>query len=85
MFFSEWKIYNIIQNKWGKIIKSSIIENEKNISSILEFLLAESNYISWKINRYQNKLRTKWVLSRKASEEKVENFKSIFKQTILVA
>ncbi len=84
MFFSEWKIYNIIENKWWKIIKSWIIEDEKNILNILEFLNWEINYINNKINQYQNKLRIKGVLSRDIREEKIKNFKEIILKSVLV-
>lgn len=83
MFFSEWKIYNIIQNKWWKIIETHIIEDDKKINLVLEFLEKELNYISSKISRYQNKLRVKWVLLKNSPEHKVESFKEIFTQSIL--
>jgi len=83
MFFSEWKIYNIIQNKWGKILETHIIEDEKKIISVLEFLEKELNYISSKVSIYQNKLRVKWILTKESPESKVETFKEIFTQSIL--
>jgi len=83
MFFSEGKIYNIIQNKWWKIIETHIIKDYMRIKSVLEFLEKELNYISSKVSRYQNKLRVKWVLLKDSPDEKVEVFKEIFIQSIL--
>jgi len=83
MFFSEGKIYNIIQNKWGKILETHIIEDEKKVISVLELLEKELSYISSKVSRYQNKLRVKWVLTKESPESKVETFKEIFTQSIL--
>jgi len=85
MFFSEGKVYNIIQNKWGKIIDTHIIEDKENIVNILKFLENEIEYISLKVWKYQNKLRNKWLLSKKTSEEKIQSFKKIFTQSILVS
>ncbi len=83
MFFSQWKIYNIIQNRWGKILETYIIEDKDKIENILEFLEKELSYISLKVSRYQNKLRIKWVLTKESPEEKVETFKEFFTQSIL--
>jgi hypothetical protein len=84
MFFSEWKIYNIIQNKWGKILSTNIIKEEKFIINILKYIDLEINYINSKVISYQNKLRVKWLLTKTTNEEKVDNFKNIFKQNILI-
>ncbi len=83
MFFSEWKIYNIVENKWGKILSSWIIENKENINKILYFLNTELIFLESKIHRYQSKLRYNWFLNKETSENKINTFKQNFYKTIL--
>lgn len=83
MFFSEWKIYNIEENKWGWVTKSSIIDNEENILKTLEFIGLEVKYLSNKIFRYRSNLRERWVLGKYVSEIKIEKFKEEFKQNFI--
>ena len=83
IFFSENKIYNIVENKWGKIIESNIIENHNNIYNILSFVNEDINYMSNKVVRYQSKLRERGILNREIQESQVEKFKVNFKNLVL--
>lgn len=83
IFFWEDKIYNILENKWGKILESSIIEDPKKIYDILSFIEKDINYINNKTMNYQNKLRQKWVLNRQIREPQIERFVLKFKESIL--
>jgi len=83
MFFSEDKIYNIVENKWGKIIESNIIENRDNIYNVLSFVNEDINYLSNKVVRYQSKLRERGILNKRIQESQVEKFKINFKNLVL--
>ena len=83
MFFSEGKIYNIMENKWWKILDSRVIDNQESITSILNIFNREIDFLSNKTSRYKTKLKQKGVLLDVISEKKIENFKIAFRQNIL--
>lgn len=83
MYFSDSKIYNIEENKWGVVISSQIIENEYNIFNTLVFLENEIKYVTNKSIRYKNNLREKWVLNKYVPQNSLEKFKKEFEQNFL--
>lgn len=83
MFFSEWKIYNIVENKWGWIVKSSVIEDSKSISNIVWFISLDISYLLNKTNKYKKHLRERWILTKYVSESKIEKFRLDFRTNVL--
>ncbi len=83
IFLSENKIYNIIENKWGKVLDSSIIEDQEKIQKLLSFIEQDINYITNKTRKYQSKLRQKWVLDKQIKQTQIDKFKINFDENIL--
>lgn len=83
IYFSDNKVYNILENKWWWIIESGVIENLEKISDTLEFVNNENNYLYNKSLRYRTRLRERWVLNKYISEYTLEKFRLDFKNNVL--
>lgn len=83
IFFSEGKMYNIIENSLWKIIETNIIEDLNNIYNVLDFFYRDISYIYNKVQKNQSQLRERWILTKKVSDIQIEKFKINFKHEVL--
>ncbi len=78
IFFSEDKIFSIIENKWGKMLDSTIITDYSKINNLLNLINTDLEFLSKKTTKIRNKLRYRGVLNKTISEKVIENFKTNF-------
>jgi len=75
MFFSDWKVYNILENKWWKILDSRVIDDKNNILNLIDFIERELEFLNQKTIYIKNKLRIKWLLQKQHREKNIQEFK----------
>ena len=77
-FFQDKKLFLITENKWWKIIKSQILEDNYKINKILKILNNDLEFLREKVRLYKNKLKYRWYLKKQVSEKVVNNFRLNF-------
>ena len=77
-FVENNKMYIITESKWGKIVNTTILEDEYKIEKLLELIDNDLEYIEQKVTKYKNKLKYRGYLKKQVSEKVINNFRLNF-------
>ena len=83
-FVENNKMYIITESKWGKIVNTTILEDDYKIEKLLELIDNDLEYIEQKVTKYKNKLKYRGYLKKQVSEKVVNNFRLNFLSNQLI-
>ena len=78
IFIEDNKLFIITETKWGKIIDTTIVEDEYKVIELLEIINNDLKFLRKKVDKYKNKLKYRGCLKNEVSDKVLENFKLKF-------